>query len=550
MGKVLNKLGDTLSANNSEALILYGSAPSPCVRRVIITLLEKGLDFDWVEVDLPNMEQRSPAYLSLNPNGFVPTLCHRDQVIFESGVINEYLEEQFPVKPLMPSDPYLLAQVRMWIAAEGAMAKIFRPVMYQKLMAPVVHASRTEAEARKIALRSTNDESDLAWEKKIWNMQVLTPAELADKEQQLLSWLDKVEQALTGKQYLVGEQFSQADISLYPRVMMYSHIGLAPTNDRYPRVLRWAKSLETRASFEESLSEQAKKLQKMANSPMIQKLRAVLAKPKQQRHVFDSSFLWIVGKVIRKIQKVDELLAPNRLKRALPLPAKSGSAITAKHVSTGDNSGRVNENNQLELLTYPKSSSCKRVELLFEVLGLTYTKTLIDINANEHKNRAFLKLNPLGEVPVLKHGEKVITDSTTIAEYLIAEFSGEYKWQPTDSISRAKNRMWLALDAGTHKEIKPLWDQYIAKKDKPQLHITNEKNALKRIDDKLLILEKTLSLQPFLLGEYPQYADIAWHTQLSLLQRVPNFNAEHLPALIRWQQVMQVAIATSKECAA
>ena len=193
MGKELTLPDTRLSEANAEAFVLYSAALSPCVRRCRITMIEKGLDFDTVEVDLANMQQRSPDYLALNPNGFVPTLCHRNLVIYESGVINEYLEDQFPDVALFPSDPYQKAKVRMWMAAEGYMAKLYRAVMYQRLLGPLHHLSRTHEEALIIAGRSTDDPQDLSWESRVWNLEVLNSAEEAAEESKLLSWLDMVE---------------------------------------------------------------------------------------------------------------------------------------------------------------------------------------------------------------------------------------------------------------------------------------------------------------------------------------------------------------------
>ena len=122
---------------------------------------------------------------------------------------------------------------------------------------------------------------------------------------------------------------------------------------------------------------------------MIQKLRMVLAKPKLQRRLLDNGFLWIVGKIIRKVQNVDELLAPTRSKRALPLPAKGRllSNVTKNISTTIDNVMLLvlvaaMTNHQLELLTFPQSSSCERVELLLDVLGLSIYK-----NLNRHKRK-------------------------------------------------------------------------------------------------------------------------------------------------------------------
>ena len=220
MSKLLKTAGDSLSPENTEAIILYGSAPSPCARRVRITLLEKQLSFDEVEVDLVNMEQRSADYLRLNPNGFVPTLTHGSLTIFESAAIVDYLEEQFPQSPLVPADSWGKAQVRMWQSAESAMAKIFRPLMYQRLMGPVQHLGRTHEEAMALARRSTNDPQDLLWEARVWELNVLTPEQEADHERRLYEWLAIVEQALQDHEYMVGGKFSQADIALFPRILM------------------------------------------------------------------------------------------------------------------------------------------------------------------------------------------------------------------------------------------------------------------------------------------------------------------------------------------
>jgi glutathione S-transferase len=149
-------------SENEHGLILYGHPSSPCARRVRITLIEKGLTWDTQMIDLSRLEQRRPEYLRLNPNGFVPTLAHGERVIYESNVITEYLDDVFPAVPLYPSDPWELAQVKMWQAAEAAMAKDYRALMYQRLMGPLVRLTRSLDEALAIARQSTSDAADLA----------------------------------------------------------------------------------------------------------------------------------------------------------------------------------------------------------------------------------------------------------------------------------------------------------------------------------------------------------------------------------------------------
>lgn len=67
----------------ADDLVLYDHVGSPCARRVRITLIEKGLHWRSRPIDLEHMEQKSPWYLALNPNGIVPTLQHGERVVWE-----------------------------------------------------------------------------------------------------------------------------------------------------------------------------------------------------------------------------------------------------------------------------------------------------------------------------------------------------------------------------------------------------------------------------------------------------------------------------------
>ena len=123
------------SPGNVHGLVLYDSLGSPCARRCRITLIEKGLLWDTVEINLSLMEQKSATYLAINPNGLVPTLAHARFIITELNVITEYLDDAFPQVPLYPDDPWSRAQVKMWQSRELAMAKDYRTLMYARLMA-------------------------------------------------------------------------------------------------------------------------------------------------------------------------------------------------------------------------------------------------------------------------------------------------------------------------------------------------------------------------------------------------------------------------------
>jgi glutathione S-transferase len=91
---------------------LYQTAISFNSRRVWITLLEKGLDFQIEEVQL-NGQQFQPEFLALNPFHHIPVLVDDDLTVIESLAILDYLEAKYPQPRMLPTDPIDLAKVRM-----------------------------------------------------------------------------------------------------------------------------------------------------------------------------------------------------------------------------------------------------------------------------------------------------------------------------------------------------------------------------------------------------------------------------------------------------
>src|SRR5215813_6507220 len=94
-------------------LKLYDYRDCPFSQKVRVVLAEKDLEFERVNVDLGKSEQRTPEFLRLNPYGKVPVLVDDDEVVYDSTVINEYLEEEYPLPRLMPEDSQTRARVRL-----------------------------------------------------------------------------------------------------------------------------------------------------------------------------------------------------------------------------------------------------------------------------------------------------------------------------------------------------------------------------------------------------------------------------------------------------
>ena len=94
------------------AITLYHDVPSSNSDRVKIALAEKGLAWDGVTVSLAKKDQKRPEHLGRNPYGKIPVIDDDGKILFESCIINEYLDEKYPNPPLMPKDPFLRGRGR------------------------------------------------------------------------------------------------------------------------------------------------------------------------------------------------------------------------------------------------------------------------------------------------------------------------------------------------------------------------------------------------------------------------------------------------------
>ena len=91
---------------------LYSGTTCPFSQRCRFVLYEKGMDFQIVDVDLYNKPEDIAV---MNPYNQVPVLVERDLILYESNIINEYIDERFPHPQLMPADPVMRARARLFL---------------------------------------------------------------------------------------------------------------------------------------------------------------------------------------------------------------------------------------------------------------------------------------------------------------------------------------------------------------------------------------------------------------------------------------------------
>lgn len=91
---------------------IFSAEVCPYAHRTRLVLMQKGVDFSLTEIDLSSKPE---WFTEVSPYGKVPSIRHGGRIIYESSIINEYLDEVFPEPPLMPISPYERAMARIWM---------------------------------------------------------------------------------------------------------------------------------------------------------------------------------------------------------------------------------------------------------------------------------------------------------------------------------------------------------------------------------------------------------------------------------------------------
>ena len=229
-------------------LVLYHATASTCSQKVRLALAEKGLAWEGHALNLRTFDQLKPEFLAINPKGMVPVLVHEDQVLTESMVINEYLDEAFPAVPLRPADALGRARVREWtlyIATEPTWA--IKAPSYQKNLRPALQGTKSEAEFAEIAAKMPDQENAQRWV--IAATRGFTEAELDSEIARLAKTLDRMQAALETSAWLAGDAYTLADVDMAPFVHRLAAIGQGAMIETRPRVADWYARISARPAF-------------------------------------------------------------------------------------------------------------------------------------------------------------------------------------------------------------------------------------------------------------------------------------------------------------
>lgn len=196
---------------------LYDFLSCPFGQKVRIVLAEKALTYDLVNVDLTQHENRKPDFQRLNPLGRVPVLVDDDTVIYDSTIINEYLDDEYPEPPLLPAIGSSAMRSRARLFEDFADTTFTPPV--GQLIAEV---SKPEGDRDQTRIQRYH--------------QIIERA------------LDYLNHELQGNNFLAGE-FSVADIAFAPRMLVLGEIGIDVAGNNRGNIDAWLKRMIERPSI-------------------------------------------------------------------------------------------------------------------------------------------------------------------------------------------------------------------------------------------------------------------------------------------------------------
>lgn len=191
---------------------LYGTAASRALRAVW-GIEETGIDYEHIPLGF-GADSKTPEYLAINPNGRIPALVDGELTLFESMAINLYLAQRYggALYPQNPADQARAWQWSVWAISE--IEPLQMRIVIQRVFTP-------------------EDRRD--------------PAVVERATQALQRPLKVLDAALADRPWLLGEQFSVADLNVAAVMLLMRRVGFDLT--AHPRVQRWAEACHARPAL-------------------------------------------------------------------------------------------------------------------------------------------------------------------------------------------------------------------------------------------------------------------------------------------------------------
>ncbi|HVK56142.1 MAG TPA: glutathione S-transferase N-terminal domain-containing protein [Burkholderiales bacterium] len=198
-------------------MTLYSGTTCPFSQRCRIVLFEKGMDFQIIDVDLFNKPEDLAV---MNPYNRVPVLVERDLILYESNIINEYIDERFPHPQLMPADPVMRARARLFLFR-------FEQELFTHVQV-LEHGTAKQQEKARFVIKEN---------------------------------LTQIAPIFTKQKYMLGEEFSMLDVAVAPLLWRLEHYQVPMTKQAAP-LLKYAERIFSRQAFIDSMTAAEKAMRK------------------------------------------------------------------------------------------------------------------------------------------------------------------------------------------------------------------------------------------------------------------------------------------------
>lgn len=232
-------------------LELYHGPISTASERARFVLAEKELPWTSHPVNLLSGEQNTPSYRAINPKGQVPTLVHDGYALREASVIAEYLDDNFPDKPIRPADLRLRARARLWdktidevhpVTGILTYAIAFRPALIQK--------PKAELDAMVAAI---SDPSRRATRRSVLDHGIHAP-EIGPALRVYRALIAEMDSQLASAPWLAGPTFGVADTAVAPFLTRIDHLGMTEMIAAKPRVAAWFDRVRARPAYARAIT--------------------------------------------------------------------------------------------------------------------------------------------------------------------------------------------------------------------------------------------------------------------------------------------------------
>jgi len=228
----------------------YHAEPAANSLKSMVPLIEKGLPWQSIYVDLHRFEQHEAWFVAINPEGQVPVLDHDGVIITHTTVINEYLEDVFPDVPLRPRDPVGAARMRYWNKFCDEQVMNYVSMWGWHRMVAVIARNVESGEFDKLMERIPLPDQRIKWRTGF------SEADLKHATEKIIYAVDKVERALTATTWIAGDAYTLADINFFAYCGM-SVERMFPELEipkRCPRLYEWRERMKARPAVAKALA--------------------------------------------------------------------------------------------------------------------------------------------------------------------------------------------------------------------------------------------------------------------------------------------------------